>query len=183
MAVVRAEAEAVNCGNDHKPRNQAAAATPRGHSRANLNLLPEIGPDSGLPRFWRRCNPWGETPIRKRSGPHRNGRDFVLPQPAVLTVPPNARPLPATKVAIRFLVGLMNGQAERPTVRVAPTAASEHGARSIPASSAIALCAACIASTLALRTRMSSAIFAPCGASRQAPHSLAARQSARAPAS
>jgi hypothetical protein len=31
--------------NDHKTRNQAEAATPWGHSRANLNLLPEIGPE------------------------------------------------------------------------------------------------------------------------------------------
>jgi hypothetical protein len=43
MAFVRAEAEAVNCGNDHKTRNEAEAAT--WIIRANLNLLPEIGPE------------------------------------------------------------------------------------------------------------------------------------------
>ena len=47
--LVRAEAEAVNCGNDHKTRNEAAAATPWGHSRANLNLLPEIWPEPEWP--------------------------------------------------------------------------------------------------------------------------------------
>jgi hypothetical protein len=39
MAIVRAEAEAVNCGTIAK-RNETEAATPWGHSRANLNLLP-----------------------------------------------------------------------------------------------------------------------------------------------
>jgi hypothetical protein len=47
MAFVRAEAEAVNCGNDHKTRNEAEAAT--WIIRANLNLLPEIGPEPQWP--------------------------------------------------------------------------------------------------------------------------------------
>jgi hypothetical protein len=49
MAFVRVEAEAVNCGNDHKTRNEAEAETPWGHSRANLNLLPEIEPEPEWP--------------------------------------------------------------------------------------------------------------------------------------
>ena len=84
MAFVRAEAEAVNCEHDHKTRNESEAATPW-VIRANLNLLPEIGPELQWPlRHRRRRNPWKEAPIRKRSGLHRNGRDFVLLQSARL---------------------------------------------------------------------------------------------------
>src|SRR3977135_3646801 len=82
MAFVRAEAEAVNCGNDHKTRNEAEAAT--GLIRGSLILLPEIRPEPQWPpRYRRRRNPWKEVPIRKRSGLHRNGRDFVLRQSAL----------------------------------------------------------------------------------------------------